>query len=179
MPCGSPYNATMTMASGAAGGREHDNGGGEGGTAAAVAEEAVVPPGPPLLPVQFWLPGFLAHKASVGHSSGDDDRQLRRRHCDRASSVSSATLSSLAASSHLPPPPVVPCAWCTPRVRVYTCVSGHRSKGRAPPRRARETGHARCGRMGAMVHTFRISQSGVSPDQREYTTHSTPTSPIA
>jgi len=77
MPCGSPYNVMITMASGAAGGHERNDGGGEGGTAAAVTEEAMVPPGPPLLPVQFWLPGFPAYKASVVGHSGDDDRQLR------------------------------------------------------------------------------------------------------
>jgi len=109
MPRGSPYNATMTLASDA-GGRERD-GGGEAGAAAAAAAEAVVPPALPLPPVQFWLPGFPAYKASaVGRSSGDDhDRRHRRRHRDRASSASSATLSSSAASAHLPPlpPPVV------------------------------------------------------------------------
>jgi len=69
----------------------------------------VVPPAPPLLPVQFWLPGFPAYKASVaGHSSRDDDRRRRRRHRDQASSASSATLSSSEASSHLPPPPPPP-----------------------------------------------------------------------
>jgi len=95
------------MAFDAGGGRERDDSGGEGGAAAAVAEEGVVPPAPPLPPVQFWLAGFPAYKASMaGHSSGDDDRRRRRRHRDQGSSASSATLSSSAASSHLPPPPV-------------------------------------------------------------------------
>jgi len=77
----------MTMASGAAGDREHDDGGSEGGAASPVTKEAVVPPGPPLPPVQFWLAGFPAYKASVaGHSSGDDDMRLRRWHRDQASS---------------------------------------------------------------------------------------------
>jgi len=106
MPRGSPYNATMTLASDA---------GGEGGGAdagAAATEEAVVPPAPPLPPVQFWLPGFPAYKATVaGHSGDGDDRRHRRRHRDRApssSSLSSVTMSSSSSSRFLPPPPPPP-----------------------------------------------------------------------
>lgn len=118
MPRGSPYNATMTLASDAGGGRERDGGGGEGegggAAAAAAGEEAVVPPAPPLPPVQFWLPGFPAYKASVAGHSGDDNgdgRHRRRRHRDQASSssasLSSVTMSSSASSRLLPPPPPV------------------------------------------------------------------------
>ena len=167
MPHGSPYNVTMMMAPSTAGSHEHDDGGSEGSTAAAVVEEAMVPPGPPLLLVQFWLPGFPAYKVSmVSHPSGDDDRGLRQRHCDQASSASSVMLSLLVASSHLLLLPVSlvlgACHACvyTPVFQginlwamhplgareklamynvvgmlghIYTCISGHRSMGCAPP----------------------------------------------
>ena len=101
MPRGSPYNATMMMASDAGGGGKGrcgccSRGGGH-----------VVPPAPPLPPVQFWLPGFLSYKASVAvHSSGDDPSLMTGGLGDQAPYASSASLSSSAASSHLPPPPV-------------------------------------------------------------------------
>jgi hypothetical protein len=53
MPCGETHATTLMMAS--------DVGGPEDGEGGAHAE-ATVPPAPPLLPAQFWPPGFPAYK---------------------------------------------------------------------------------------------------------------------